>query len=450
MKINDKLESFYEHLKPKQIVIELDRYIVGQNKAKRAVAIAVRNRWRRSKIEAPLGDEIIPNNILMVGPTGVGKTEISRRLAKLVSAPLVKVEASKFTEVGYVGRDVESMIRDLIQVAVDIIRDEMSTKIDKIAARNVRQRILDALIPKSDNHPESESYIRTREKLGSQLDSGYLDEKEIEISVLAKSMQTLEIVSQSGFEEYGVNFQEMLSEIFGKKKKKQKLTVKQAKKILLQEEIDRLLNKDRIIEIAKTRTQESGIVFIDEIDKIVGSNSSSGPDVSREGVQRDLLPLVEGTSVTTKYGIIRTDHILFIAAGAFSNSSPSDLIPELQGRFPIRAELSSLSAEDFKRILLEPENSLIKQYKALLAAEGIKLEFTDAAIRKISEIAYEINQKTENIGARRLHTALSLLLEDILFEAPDISPKNIKITKSTVVKKLSSIVEDEDLMKFIL
>lgn len=450
MKINDKLESVYEHLKPKQIVIELNRYIVGQNDAKRAVAIAVRNRWRRSKIEAPLGDEIIPNNILMVGPTGVGKTEISRRLAKLVSAPLVKVEASKFTEVGYVGRDVESMIRDLVQVAVDIIRDEMSTKIDKIAARNVRQRILNALIPKSDNHPESESYIRTREKIASQLDSGNLDEKEIEISVLAKSMQTLEIVSQSGFEEYGVNFQEMLSEIFGKKKKKQKLTVKQAKKILLQEEIDRLLNKDRIIEIAKTRTQESGIVFIDEIDKIVGSNSSSGPDVSREGVQRDLLPLVEGTSVTTKYGIIRTDHILFIAAGAFSNSSPSDLIPEFQGRFPIRAELSSLSAEDFKRILLEPENSLIKQYKALLAAEGIKLEFTDAAISEISKIAYEINQKTEDIGARRLHTALSLLLEDILFEAPDISPKNIKITKSTVVKKLSSIVEDEDLMKFIL
>ena len=450
MKINDKLESFYEHLKPKQIVIELNRYIVGQNDAKRAVAIAVRNRWRRSKIEAPLGDEIIPNNILMVGPTGVGKTEISRRLAKLVSAPLVKVEASKFTEVGYVGRDVESMIRDLVQVAVDIIRDEMSTKIDKIAARNVRQRILDSLIPKSENHPESESYIRTREKIGSQLDSGNLDEKEIEISVLAKSMQTLEIVSQSGFEEYGVNFQEMLSEIFGKKKKQQKLTIKQARKILLQEEIDRLLNKDRIIEIAKTRTQESGIVFIDEIDKIVGSNSSSGPDVSREGVQRDLLPLVEGTSVTTKYGIIRTDHILFIAAGAFSNSSPSDLIPEFQGRFPIRAELSSLSAEDFKRILVEPENSLIKQYKALLAAEGIKLEFTDAAIREISEIAYEINQKTEDIGARRLHTALSLLLEDILFEAPDISPKNIKITKSTVVKKLSSIVEDEDLMKFIL
>ena len=437
-------------LTPREIVAQLDRYVIGQDNAKRAVAIALRNRWRRAMVERPLRDEILPNNILMVGPTGVGKTEISRRLARLSGAPFVKVEASKFTEVGYVGRDVDSMVRELMQVALNIVKAEESAKFEEQARQNVRNRILDALLPSPGGEPP-ESFFRTRQKLAEQLDSGLLDERIIEISTATPVFQTIEVVSQAGLEEFGINMQEMLGDMMGAKQKKtKKMTVAQAKERLLPEEIDKLIDMDRVVERAKIRAEEVGIIFIDEIDKVIGSDSKSGPDVSREGVQRDLLPLVEGTSVMTKYGVIRTDHILFIAAGAFSNSSPSDLIPELQGRLPIRVELSSLSASDFKKILTEPENSLIKQYTALLATEGVELEFTDGAIEEIAKIADEVNSKTENIGARRLHTAMSALLEDFLFDATDIAPCKIKITASIVRKKLSKIAEDEDLSKFIL
>ncbi len=437
-------------LTPREIVAELDRYVIGQGDAKRAVAIALRNRWRRAMVEKPLRDEILPNNILMVGPTGVGKTEISRRLARLAGAPFVKVEASKFTEVGYVGRDVESMIRELVQVAVNMVKAEQSSKVEKQAERNVHERILDALLPPPKGEGR-ESYIRTRSKLSEQLKQGLLDERDVEIDVNAPIIHSVEVISQAGLEEFGINIQEMLGDVMGgKRRKKKRMTVGQAKEQLLQEEIDKLVDMDRVVEIAKVRAQEAGIVFIDEIDKIVGSNSKTGPDVSREGVQRDLLPLVEGTSVMTKYGVVRTDHILFIAAGAFSSSSPADLIPELQGRFPIRVELSSLSAEDFVKILTQTENSLIKQYTALLATEGVELEFTDAAIAEIARIADEVNRKTENIGARRLHTAMTTLLEDYLFDAPDLAPRRIKITANIVRKKLASIAESEDLSRFIL
>ena len=437
-------------LTPRQIVSELDKYVIGQDNAKRAVAIALRNRWRRMRVKGNIREEIKPNNILMVGPTGVGKTEISRRLAKLAGAPFVKVEASKFTEVGYVGRDVDSMIRELVQVAVDMVKSEQAAKVEAKARQNVKERILDALLPRPSTATNLESYSRTRRKLEEQLEAGLLDDKEIEVKVSVPPFQSIEVISQAGLEEIGINFQDMLSDIMGRKKKTRRMTIAEAKNQLLQEEIEKLLDMDKVVSIAKIRAQEAGIVFIDEIDKIVGSRGGVGPDVSREGVQRDLLPLVEGTTVVTKYGVVRTDHILFIAAGAFTNSSPSDLIPELQGRLPIRVELSPLSADDFKRILSEPENSLIKQYQAILATEGIELTFTDGAIEEIAKIAYEINQRTEDIGARRLHTSMSLLLEDILFDAPDIAPAKIKITKAMVRKKLGHIVEDEDLMKFIL
>ncbi|MCD6532003.1 ATP-dependent protease ATPase subunit HslU, partial [bacterium] len=386
-------------LTPREIVAELDKYVIGQYEAKRAVAIALRNRWRRAMVPKPLRDEIMPNNILMVGPTGVGKTEISRRLARLAGAPFVKVEASKFTEVGYVGRDVDSMVRDLVQVAVDMVRTEEAAKVEDKARQLVRERILDILIPPPSS--PSDSYFRTRQKIAAQYDEGLLDDREIEIEVSEKPVANVEIISQAGLEEFGVNMQEMLGDLFGGKRKTRRMTVGEAREQLLQEEIDSLLDRDRIVEIAKVRAEEAGIVFIDEIDKIVGSGSTTGPDVSREGVQRDLLPLVEGTTVMTKYGVVRTHHILFIASGAFSNSSPSDLIPELQGRFPIRVELSPLDAEDFARILVEPENSLIKQYMALLRTEGIELDFTEGAIEEIARIADEVNRKTENIGARR-------------------------------------------------
>ena len=437
-------------LTPREIVSQLDRYVIGQNDAKRAVAIALRNRWRRAMVEKPLRNEILPNNILMVGPTGVGKTEISRRLAKLAGAPFVKVEASKFTEVGYVGRDVDSMVRELMQVAVNIVKSEEAAKVEEPAKQNVRNRILDALLP-TPKGEIPDSFHRTRQKLAEQLDSGFLDERTIEISTQTPMLQTVEVVSQAGLEEFGINMQEMLGDMMGAKRQRiKKMTVAQAKDRLLPEEIDKLIDMERVIENARIRAEEVGFIFIDEIDKVIGSDSKSGPDVSREGVQRDLLPLVEGTSVMTKYGVVRTDHILFIAAGAFSSSSPSDLIPELQGRMPIRVELSSLSADDFVKILTEPENSLIKQYTALLATEGVKLEFTSGAIKEIAKIADEVNAKTENIGARRLHTAMSALLEDFLFDATEIAPCKIKITANIVKKKLANIAEDEDLSRFIL
>ena len=445
---DDVLENAMK-LTPRQIVAELDRYVISQHDAKRAVSIALRNRWRRAMVPKPLRDEILPNNILMLGPTGVGKTEISRRLARLAGAPFVKVEASKFTEVGYVGRDVDGMVRELVQVAVDIVKSEFAAKVENSARGNVREIILDSLLP-APKEP-NDSYFRTRNKIAEQLDSGAFDDKEIEITITKNPMKTVEIVSQAGLEEFGINMQEMLGDMFGQKEsKKRRMTVRKAKEQLLQEEIDKLVDRDRILDIAKIRAQEAGIIFIDEIDKIVGAGSTSGPDVSREGVQRDLLPLIEGTSVMTKYGAVRTDHILFIASGAFSSSSPSDLIPELQGRLPIRVELSQLDADDFKRILIEPENSLIKQYTALLATEGIELIFTDGAIENIAFFAGEVNRKTDNIGARRLHTAMSTLLSDLLFDASEIAPKKIKITKKTVHKKLARIVESEDLSKFIL
>ncbi len=447
-RFNDPVLARAMSLTPREIVAELDKYVIGQYEAKRAVAIALRNRWRRAMVPKPLRDEIMPNNILMVGPTGVGKTEISRRLAKLAGAPFVKVEASKFTEVGYVGRDVDSMVRDLVQVAVDMVRTEEAAKVEDKARQLVRERILDILIPPPSS--PSDSYFRTRQKIAAQYDEGLLDDREIEIEVSEKPVANVEIISQAGLEEFGVNMQEMLGDLFGGRRKARRMTVAEAREQLLQEEIDRLLDRDKIIEIAKVRAEEAGIIFIDEIDKIVGSGSTTGPDVSREGVQRDLLPLVEGTTVMTKYGVVRTHHILFIASGAFSNSSPSDLIPELQGRFPIRVELSPLDAEDFARILVEPENSLIKQYTALLRTEGIELEFTEGAIEEIARIADEVNRKTENIGARRLHTAMSLLLSDLLFDAPDIAPKKVRITRRTVRAKLADIAESEDLSKFIL
>ena len=449
MNIGDDVLENAMKLTPRQIVAELDRYIIGQNDAKRAVAIALRNRWRRAMVPKPLRDEILPNNILMVGPTGVGKTEISRRLARLAGAPFVKVEASKFTEVGYVGRDVDGMVRELVQVSVDMVKSEFAVRVEDKAKANVRERILDALLPPTKE--PNESYFRTRQKIAEQLDAGIFDDREIEITMSRNPVRTVEIVSQAGLEEFGINMQEMLGDMFGQQeRKKRKMTVKKAKEQLLQEEIDKLLDRDRIIEIAKVRAEEAGIIFIDEIDKIVGSGSTSGPDVSREGVQRDLLPLIEGTSVMSKYGAIRTDHILFIASGAFSNSSPSDLIPELQGRLPIRVELSALDSEDFERILVEPENSLIKQYTALLATEGIELEFTKGAIKEIAHFANEVNRKTDNIGARRLHTTMSALLSELLFDASDMKPQKVKITQRTVRQKLSHIVESEDLSKFIL
>ena len=448
-KYNDPVLMRAMSLTPRQIVAELDKYVVGQYEAKRAVAIALRNRWRRAMVPGPLRDEIMPNNILMVGPTGVGKTEISRRLAQLAGAPFVKVEASKFTEVGYVGRDVDSMVRELMQVAVDMVKSEEAAKVEAKARQRVREKILDILLPPPTE--PSDSYFRTRQKIANQYDEGLLDDREIEVEVSEKPIANVEIVSQAGLEEFGINMQEMLGDFFGGgRRKTRKMTVGEAREYLLQEEIEGMLDRDRIVDIARVRAEEAGIIFIDEIDKIVGSGATTGPDVSREGVQRDLLPLVEGTTVMTKYGAIKTHHILFIAAGAFSNSSPSDLIPELQGRFPIRVELSTLDAEDFRRILVEPENSLIKQYTALLHTEGIELEFTDGAIDELARIADEVNRKTDNIGARRLHTAMSILLSELLFDAPDIAPKKVRITRRTVRAKLADIAESEDLSKFVL
>lgn len=442
---------------PKEIVEYLDKYVIGQDNAKKSVGIALRNRWRRRNAPEEMRKEIMPNNIIMIGPTGVGKTEIARRLADLAQAPFIKVEASKFTEVGYVGRDVESMIRDLMDIAVNMVKTEKSKNLQEKADIHVTERLLDLLLmpaPKRIQKDElreadKDSISKTRDKLKEKLLAGKLDDREVEIDAPQNQFPVVEILSPMGMEDLGVNFQDMLSGLIPQKTKRRKMSIKDARKFLHNQELNKLVNMDEVIADALERVQEAGIVFVDEIDKIVGSDSRSGPDVSREGVQRDILPIVEGCGVMTKYGLVRTDHILFIAAGAFHSVKPSDLIPELQGRFPIRVELDSLTSEDFEKILTEPKASLVKQYKALLATEGVKLEFLPKAVKKIAEYAEQINRDTENIGARRLHTVLTTLLEDILFEPPK-SKKKLNITVKMVEDTLSEIIEDEDLSRYIL
>jgi ATP-dependent HslUV protease ATP-binding subunit HslU len=456
-------------LTPKDIVRELDKYIIGQDKAKKMVAIALRNRWRRRQVPSQLREEIMPNNIILIGSTGVGKTEIARRLARLAEAPFIKIEASKFTEVGYVGRDVESVIRDLTDLAVSMIKAEQIDFVHDLAEISAEERLLDLLFPASQpsqrkkvstDHPGNSDSMneeieernhRTREKLRRQLQEGKLEDRSVEIDVTTESVHMMQIFSPIGLEEMGMNIQDLFGNMIPQKRKKQKLPVSEARQVLISEETQKLIDMDKVIQEAIQRVEESGIVFLDEIDKIANSGEgSSGPDVSREGVQRDILPVVEGTTVVTKYGTVKTDHILFIASGAFHVSKPSDLIPELQGRFPIRVELDSLTTEDFIRILTEPENALMKQYTALLATEGVKITFTKGAIKEIAKTATEVNEKAENIGARRLHTIMSTLLEDWLFNVPDPELKSIKITADNVREKLQEIVEDEDLSKYIL
>jgi ATP-dependent HslUV protease ATP-binding subunit HslU len=445
-----------DELTPQEIVAELDKYIIGQKAAKKAVAIALRNRFRRRKLPPELADEIAPKNILMIGPTGVGKTEISRRLAKLTSSPFLKIEASRFTEVGYVGRDVESMIRDLVRIAADMVKQEKVEEIEAKAKANVEEKLLDILLPHNrrkdaSSTPEDQTrFQETREKLRRQLRAGVLDEKFIEIEVKEKPTPPFEFISSNGFEEIGIQIQEIIPGIFGGRTKKRKVKVKEAREIMLEDEEKRLVDMDQVARLAIERVEQSGIIFLDELDKVAGRESGVGPDVSREGVQRDLLPIIEGTTVSTRFGLVRTDHILFIAAGAFHVAKPSDLIPELQGRFPIRVELTPLNKDDFVRILTETENALIKQYKALLATEGIQVEFTPESIEEIALIAEKVNEESENIGARRLHTVMEKVMEDISFEAPNLSNKKIDITREYVQKQLNEILKNEDLRKFIL
>jgi ATP-dependent HslUV protease ATP-binding subunit HslU len=443
---------------PRQIVAELDRYVIGQDQAKKCVAIALRNRWRRLRVQTDLKDEILPNNIIMIGSTGVGKTEIARRLARLAGSPFVKVEASKFTEVGYVGRDVESMVRDLVELSVSMVKDEKSHEVEPAARVLAEERLLDLLLPtdrrKTEEEPEEEageSVSRTRERLRERLRAGDLDARQVELAVTSKSIPTVEIFSSTGIEEMEVNLQEAFGGLIPPKKKKRKVTVGEARAILFQEEVQRLVDMDKVVAEAVERAQNSGIIFIDEIDKIVGvDRPGAGPDVSREGVQRDILPVVEGCSVPTKYGMVKTDHILYIAAGAFHGAKPSDLIPELQGRFPIRVELNNLTEADFVRILLEPRNALVKQYQAMLETEGVEVVFNHEAIKEIAHVATLVNEQTENIGARRLHTVLTTLLEDVLFEVPDSKEKKISVNKKMVSDKLESIMSDRDLSRYIL
>ncbi len=441
---------------PEQIVAHLDRYIIGQTEAKKAVAIALRNRWRRQRVEGRIKEEIYPNNIILIGPTGVGKTEIARRLARIARAPFIKVEASRFTEVGYVGRDVESMVRDLMEISVNMVRQEKTLSVAEKAKKYAEERILDILLPPPPRHTKEpkitgivEADRSTREKMRGLLRQGKLDNRIIELEVTRQTMPFIEIFSQAGIEELSVALEEAFGGRFPKRKKKRKMPIKEALKYLQNEEAQKLIDMDEVVNEARQRAALSGIIFIDEIDKIAGSGATSGPDVSREGVQRDLLPIVEGSNVMTKYGMIKTNHILFIAAGAFHNKKPSDLIPELQGRFPIRVELSSLTQEDFKRILVEPENSLIKQYVALMETEGVRLEFTEDAIDKIAAVAAQVNESTENIGARRLHTVMTKLLEDLLYNAPKVS-KRVKITSRYVNQKLADIVKNVDVSRYIL
>lgn len=455
--LDEKQRTLQEtELTPQEIVFELDKYIIRQEAAKKAVAIALRNRFRRRKLPPELADEIAPKNILMIGPTGVGKTEISRRLAKLTSSPFLKIEASKFTEVGYVGRDVESMIRDLVRMAVDMIQQEKVEEVIEKARRNVDERILDLLLPpirrqaEATNEEEINRFKETREKLRSQLNSGYLEDRIIEVDVKEKLASPFEIFSSSGVEEIGIHIQELIPGLGGGKSKRRKMKVSEAREYLLEEEQKKLIDMEQVSRLAVERVEHSGIIFLDEVDKISGRESGHGPDVSREGVQRDLLPIIEGTTVNTRYGLVRTDHILFIGAGAFHVSKPSDLIPELQGRFPIRVELSSLDKNDFVKILVEPENALIKQYIALLETEGVKITFTKDAIDEIASIAEKVNDVNENIGARRLHTVMEKVMEEISFEAPNIKKKRITIDRRYVQNQLKDIIEDEDLSRFIL
>ena len=456
----EELLPALDDMTPREIVLELDKYIVGQAAAKRAVAVALRNRVRRQKLPPELADDVLPKNILMIGPTGVGKTEIARRLARLAGCPFIKVEASKYTEVGYVGRDVESMVRDLVETSIDMIREEKLDEVADRAEQAAEERVLDVLLPPlpspAPGTPESEvtaqreQNLRTREKLRVQLREGKLDQRMVDLEVRERLMPAFEIISNQGVEEMDNNIKEMFSNIFGQQKKKRKMTVADAFEYLIQEEENKLLDMDLVTRMAVERAEQMGIIFIDEIDKVAGRETGHGPDVSREGVQRDILPIIEGTTVNTRYGMIRTDHILFIAAGAFHVTKPSDLIPELQGRLPIRVELQSLKEEDFIRILTEPKNALIKQYAALLETEGVKLTFTEDAVAAVARLATIVNEQTENIGARRLHTILEKVLEEISFEAPDLKKKNVKIDAAYVNKQLLDIVKNQDLSRYIL
>lgn len=472
-KMSKDIHTEIKELTPTQIVEELNKFIIGQDNAKKSVAIALRNRWRRKNVKDDLKDEIMPNNIILIGPTGVGKTEIARRLAKLSNAPFIKVEASKFTEVGYVGRDVESIVREITDLSVTMVKSQKSAEVQKKAEYLAEERILDILVPpvKKKSHDDQaeggtalgfipqttaeqdkEDNFKTREKFREMLQNGELDSRNIEVDISGDNFPVMQVLGPIGLEDMGINLQDMFGNMMPKKMKKRKMTVSEAKVALTQEEANKLIDMDAVVKEAITRVQEYGIVFLDEIDKIAGGDTKShGPDVSREGVQRDLLPIVEGSNVSTKYGMVKTDHILFIASGAFHNSKPSDLIPELQGRFPIRVELNSLTEDDFVKILTQPENALLKQYIALLKSDDIVLEFDEESIIEIARVAAEVNEQVENIGARRLHTILTTLLEDILFEAPDkIKSKKLVVTKQIVIDKLKDIVKDRDLSRYIL
>jgi ATP-dependent HslUV protease ATP-binding subunit HslU len=449
-----------DEMSPREIVRELDKYVVGQNAAKRAVAVAVRNRVRRQKLQPEIAEEVMPKNIIMIGPTGVGKTEIARRLARLANSPFLKIEASKFTEVGYVGRDVESMVRDLVETAIDMEREEKLEEVADKAEANAEERLLDLLlppppateivVPNEEGEQPADAGSRSREKFRLLLREGKLDDRLVEIETRERSFPAFEIISSSGVEEMDINIRDMLPGFFGQKTKKRKMRVGEAIDYLIQEEEQKLVDMDQVTRVAVERAEQAGIIFLDEIDKIAGRETGHGPDVSREGVQRDILPIVEGTTVNTRYGFIRTDHILFIAAGAFHVSKPSDLIPELQGRFPIRVELDSLTVDDFVKILREPKNALIMQYTALLETEGIKITFTEEAVMEIAKFAALVNEQTENIGARRLHTIMERLLDEISFEGPDLKKKTVKIDPAYVQKQLAEIVKDQDLSRYIL